>query len=75
MLTHDFEPIIDMIFHHRDKFEIPLASFLENNHGMLSEKAIEKNNIKTFIDICDENIRSGVNNVTKLVAVEDSTKS
>ena len=27
MLTHDFEPIIDMIFHHRDKFEIPLASF------------------------------------------------
>lgn len=67
MLTHDFEPILDMVFHHRDKFEIPSASFLENNHGNLSEKRIEKNNIKTFIDICLENAESSFNDVTKLV--------
>ena len=67
MFTHDFEPILDMVFHHRDRFEIPSASFLENNHGKLSEKIIEKNNMKTFIDICRENTASSVNDVTKLV--------
>src|SRR5690554_1382454 len=67
MLTHDFEPIIDMVFHHRDRFEIPSASFLENNHGKLSEKSIEKDKIRTFIEICDENIKKPVNNITKIV--------
>jgi ABC-type lipoprotein export system ATPase subunit len=67
MLTHDFEPIIDMVFHHRDKFAIPLASFLENNHGILSEKLIGKDNINTFIKICDKNINNNVNDVTKIV--------
>ena len=38
MLTHDFEPIIDMLHHHRDRFELPIAHFLENNNGLLSEK-------------------------------------
>jgi ABC-type lipoprotein export system ATPase subunit len=67
MLTHDFEPILDMVFHHRDKFDIPQASFLVNCHGNLSEKKIEKSNMKTFIDVCLENVKSTVNDVTKLV--------
>ncbi len=46
MLTHDFEPIIDMVYHHRDRFEIPAASFLENNNGNLIEKVIGKEKIK-----------------------------
>jgi ABC-type lipoprotein export system ATPase subunit len=67
LLTHDFEPIIDMVFHHRDRFDIPSTYFLENNHGILTEKVIQKDNIKTFIDICNENIDKNVNNITKLV--------
>lgn len=67
MLTHDFEPIIDMVYHHRDRFKIPKAYFLENNHGVLSEKEVLRENIVTFIDICDLNISRNVNEVTKLV--------
>ncbi|NWF88525.1 MAG: hypothetical protein HXY50_03590 [Ignavibacteriaceae bacterium] len=67
MLTHDFEPIIDMILHHRDRFELPSAYFLENNNGTLLEKVINKAKIKTFIEICDENIKKSVNDITKIV--------
>jgi ABC-type dipeptide/oligopeptide/nickel transport system ATPase subunit len=67
LLTHDFEPIIDMVKHHSDRFEKPFASFLENNHGVLIEKEITKDNIKTFVEICHENIGNEINNITKLV--------
>ena len=67
MLTHDFEPIIDMVFHHRDKFEIPIACFLENTHGKLSEKTISKENIKTFIQICSDNIQTNINDISKII--------
>jgi len=58
LLTHDFEPIIDMIHHHRDRFEIPTASFLENNHGDLVEKDIQRADIQTFIEINESNIKN-----------------
>jgi len=67
MFTHDFEPIIDMVFHHRDRFDIPVASFIENTHGVVLEKSIEKENIKTFMQICDENISRDINEITKIV--------
>jgi ABC-type dipeptide/oligopeptide/nickel transport system ATPase subunit len=67
LLTHDFEPIIDMVKHHSDRFEKPFASFLENNHGVLMEKEITRDNIKTFVEICHENIGDKINNITKLV--------
>jgi ABC-type dipeptide/oligopeptide/nickel transport system ATPase subunit len=67
LLTHDFEPVIDMVKHHSDRFEKPFASFLENNHGVLIEKEITKDNIKTFVEICHENIGNITNNITKLV--------
>lgn len=56
LLTHDFEPIIDMMHHHRDRFEIPNASFLENNHGNLVEKEIQRADIQTFVEINESNI-------------------
>jgi wobble nucleotide-excising tRNase len=31
LLSHDFEPIVDMVYHHSDRFEKPFATFLENN--------------------------------------------
>lgn len=58
LLTHDFEPIIDMIHHHRDRFDIPTAAFLENNHGTLIEKEIQRPDVQTFIEINEFNIRN-----------------
>jgi len=67
MLTHDFEPIIDMVYHHRDRFDIPAAYFMENYKGCVREKEVKKENIVTFIDICNTNTKRDVNDITKLV--------
>lgn len=57
LLTHDFEPIIDMLHNHRNIFEIPTVTFLENNHGALIEKKIQRTDVQTFIEINDFNIK------------------
>jgi len=67
LLTHDFEPIVDMVYHHPDRFEKPFAVFLENSHGALIEKEITKENINTFIDINRENIANNAHIVNKIV--------
>lgn len=67
LLSHDFEPIVDMLYHHSDRFEKPHASFLQNNNGQLQEVNIEKSDIMTFVDINSFNITSGASLVAKLV--------
>jgi energy-coupling factor transporter ATP-binding protein EcfA2 len=67
LLTHDFEPIVDMVFHHSDKFPSPHAHFLENWNGDLSEKIISKSDIKSFIEINTENIALCKNPISKIV--------
>lgn len=69
MLTHDFEPIVDIVLHHSDIFNVvkPNASFLENIEGELSEKIITKDDIKTFIEIVEENIASLDETINKLI--------
>lgn len=69
MLTHDFEPIVDIVLHHSDIFNMvkPNASFLENIEGVLSEKTITKDDIKTFIEIVEENIASLDETINKLI--------
>lgn len=67
LLTHDFEPIVDMIHHHRDRFKIPTAAFLENNSGELIEKLIERSDIQTFIELIHNNISEAEDNIQKLV--------
>jgi len=67
MLTHDFEPIIDMVYHHRDRFDIPVAYFMENFKGQVREKEVKKENIFTFLAICEANTKRDVNDITKLV--------
>lgn len=66
MLTHDFEPIVDMVFHHTDKFEL-CAAFLENVRGQLQDKEIASSDIKTFVKINEDNIASSTNNLSKLI--------
>src|SRR5699024_6375607 len=71
MLKHDFEPIVDMVHHHTDRFEAK-AYFLENIDGELKEKAIQKNDIKTYFDITKENIADLEGDINKLIYLRRS---
>lgn len=67
MLTHDLDPIVDILKHHSDRFKKPFATFLENHHGVLTEKEISKTDISTYIQIIDDNLNIGLNDISKLV--------
>lgn len=68
LLTHDFEPIIDLKYNHGDVFGNSCAYFLENINGRLTEKKIERSDIKSFSDICESNIDdSSVSIISKIV--------
>lgn len=67
LLSHDIEPIVDMLYHHTDRFDKPYASFLQNNKGQLLEIHIEKKDIMTFVDINLSNIKGDVNLFARLV--------
>ena len=67
LLTHDFEPIVDAIYLHRSFFSKIYGSFLENKHGILSEQAIEKPDIKTYLEINHDNFQSSSDSLSKLV--------
>lgn len=68
MLTHDFDPIVDMIYHLPHKFApVPKAYFLENVGGLLIEKEIKKKDIKTYLEIAKENIASLDEDINKLI--------
>jgi len=68
LLTHDFEPVIDAIYNHPSFFEgTPIAHFMENNNGTLSETVIQKENILSSIQIADKNILNSDHVVSKLI--------
>ncbi|MEM7061867.1 MAG: hypothetical protein AAF572_01735 [Cyanobacteria bacterium P01_B01_bin.77] len=68
LLSHDFEPVVDMVYHHSGRFQSPLATFMENNCGILEEKEIKKIDIQTFIEVNETNVLNDANNiVSKLV--------
>lgn len=67
LLTHDFDPIVDMVYHHTDRFEKPFATFIENNRSVLSETEIEKSDVKSFIEINLENLNLPIGELNKLV--------
>ncbi len=68
MLTHDLEPIIDMIKNLPQTFEpIPKASFLKAKKGIVVEVPIEKSDVLTFSQVCDENIATHNESIIKLI--------
>jgi len=67
LLTHDFEPVVDMMLHHPDRFIKPAVFFLENNEGQLNEKIIERADIQTFIEIAMTNSRTDCHEINRLV--------
>lgn len=67
LLTHDFEPVVDMMLHHPDRFVKPAVYFLENISGDLSEKPIDRSDIKTFIEIAVTNSTTESHEINRLV--------
>ena len=70
MLTHDFDPIVDLIHTSsiRCRFSpVPVAAFLCNEDGVLSEKDILPTDIKSFFEVANTNINGNIDEVNKLI--------
>jgi wobble nucleotide-excising tRNase len=69
MLTHDLEPIIDIVRTLSSRFSTPKprAYFLKARGGVVSEVEITKYDIKTFAQICDENIATNDEVIIQLI--------
>jgi len=70
MLTHDFDPIVDMIHTYsiRCRFNpVPVATFLYNEEGSLHEKEINPPDIQSFFEIANINISGNIDEINKLI--------
>ena len=65
-LTHDYQPIID-VYNLSSLFSKTNIMFLQNIDGLLNEVPIMKDDIKSCISICQENIDSETEVIIKLV--------
>ncbi|WP_426197546.1 AAA family ATPase [Massilia sp. DWR3-1-1] len=68
MLTHDIEPVVDMIKTLAANFDPrPVAAFLTNSKNILSEKPITKNDILSFTEVCERNIQNATHDILKTI--------
>lgn len=68
MLTHDIEPIIDMVKSLSHTFQpSPLACFLKTKKGIIEELIIEKKDVTSFGQICDENMALLDSDIIKII--------
>ena len=65
LLTHDFEPIIDMV--KVKGFEWVNANYLVNKNGVIDEKTITDNEIETIKRIAEDNIKKSNKDIIKLI--------
>jgi ABC-type Mn2+/Zn2+ transport system ATPase subunit len=68
MMTHDLEPIIDMIKNLSHTFDpTPAACFLESKAGIVSEIKVSKSDIISFTQVCNENIAEHQEEIIQLI--------
>ena len=68
LLTHEFSTVIDSVKNMKHHFNpAPKAAFLSTKKGILTEKNISKNDIKSFVDIAKSSISSEIDILNKLV--------
>ncbi|MDD5400953.1 MAG: AAA family ATPase [Sulfurimonas sp.] len=68
MLTHDIDPIIDILKILPGNFEpLPVASFLKSRNGIIQEIPIVRDDLMTFAQVCNENITHNPENIIKLI--------
>lgn len=68
LLTHDIEPAVDIV-RTTGQFVAanPVVHFLSARGGRLTEKLINPTDIKTFSEVCDENISSSTDEVIQCI--------
>lgn len=68
LLTHDIEPAIDIVRTTGHFIAAkPVVHFLSGRSGKLHEKPITTSDIKTFSQVCDENISSATDQAIKCI--------
>lgn len=68
LLTHEFNIVIDTIYNFKNRIlPIPIANFLSIKNGILSEKSIEKTDIKSFVEIAKDKINSSIDMINKSI--------
>ena len=68
LLTHEFNTVIDSIKNMKHHFNpSPKAAFLSTKEGVLTEKIISEDDIKSFVDIARSSISSEIDVLNKLV--------
>jgi energy-coupling factor transporter ATP-binding protein EcfA2 len=69
LMTHDLEPIIDVLYTLSHKFlhPTPVAAFLSLTSGKVFETPITSEDLLTFGAICEDNVQSAKNDLVKLV--------
>jgi ABC-type molybdenum transport system ATPase subunit/photorepair protein PhrA len=70
LLTHDIEPAIDIVkTRTSNQFSTaqPVAHFLSSRAGMITEKLITRNDISTFSEVCESNIREASDPIIKSI--------
>ncbi|KGJ87324.1 AAA family ATPase [Colwellia psychrerythraea] len=68
MLTHDVEPIIDTLRSVRGQFSNQVsAAYLKLLNGEITEQSISSEDIKTFIQICEQVFQSDLDPIIKLI--------
>ncbi|MDA3780417.1 MAG: hypothetical protein PF487_09410, partial [Bacteroidales bacterium] len=68
LLTHDFEPLIDIIYNLPHKFQPkPSVNFLKTENSIIHEIEILKSDIKLFHEIAIENIQILSDDINKLI--------
>ena len=67
LMTHDFEPVIDMIYTLRGHFEKVVAHFVSNHTSTISECEIEKSDIVSASQACMSAVNSDTHFLVKLI--------
>ena len=68
LLTHDFNIVIDTIYNFKSKIlPTPIAHFLSTKDGILKETEIQKDDIKSFVEIAKSKFSSSINVINKLI--------
>ena len=68
MLTHDVEPIIDTLRSVRGQFNNQVsAAYLQLKNGEIREQRINSDDIKTFVQICEQILQSNIDPIIKLI--------
>jgi len=68
MLTHDIEPIIDIIKIKRHIFQpLPKASFLQLKDNRIEEVEIINDDLLTFVQLCKLNLLSNISDIAKTI--------